>query len=440
MPAASGGRLDQVRRYCHPGARERLKDFMTELPAPAPPRRAAFIFVFITVLLDMLALGIIVPVLPKLVVDFVGGDSATGADYLGLFGTAWALMQFVCSPIHGVLSDRFGRKPLILISNFGLGLDYILMALAPTLVWLFVGRVISGICGASISTSYAYVADVTAAQRAARFGMIGVAFGAGFVFGPALGGLAGNVSPRLPFWIAAALSLLNGLYGLFVLPESLPRDRRAPFAWRRANPMGSLALLRSQPRLMGLATVNFLDYLAHASLPSMSVLYMMYRYGWDERAVGLTMAAVGLCAIVVQGGLIGPIVKHLGERGALIFGLAFGIAGFAVLGLAETGLVFWIGIPILAFWGVANPASLGLMSHVVGPTEQGQLQGANASMMGVANLLGPGIFTQAFAFFIGSGTAWHLPGAPFVLAALLVAVATVIAWRATERIHREPVA
>src|SRR6267142_4292559 len=241
---------------------------MTEATSIAPGRSAAFIFVFITVLLDMLALGIIIPVLPKLVVDFVGGDTARGADFLGLFGTAWALMQFVCSPVHGVLADRFGRKPIILISNFGLGFDYILMAMAPTLWWLFAGRVISGITAASISTAYAYIADVTPPQdRAARFGLLGVAFGAGFVFGPALGGLAGNISPRLPFWIAAALSLANALYGLSVLPESLPVERRASFAWRQANPFGALVLLGSRPQLSGLATVNFLSNLAHASLP-----------------------------------------------------------------------------------------------------------------------------------------------------------------------------
>src|SRR5882757_6333727 len=220
---------------------------MTELPPITPVRRAAFIFIFITVLLDMLAIGIIIPVLPKLVVAFVGGDTVRGADFIGLFGTAWALMQFVASPVHGMLSDRFGRKPLILISNFGLGFDYILMAMAPTLWWLFAGRIISGITAASISTSYAYIADVTPAeQRSARFGMLGVAFGAGFVFGPALGGLAGAISPRLPFWIAAALSLANGLYGLLVLPESLPPEKRAGFSWTRANPFGSLLLLRSQ--------------------------------------------------------------------------------------------------------------------------------------------------------------------------------------------------
>src|SRR6266704_3232708 len=240
---------------------------MTEATSIAPARSAAFIFVFITVVLDMLALGIIIPVLPRLVVDFVGGDAARGADYLGLFGTAWALMQFVFSPVHGMLSDRFGRKPVILISNFGLSLDYILMALAPTLWWLFAGRIISGICAGSISAAYAYIADVTPAdKRAARFGMLGVAFGAGFIFGPALGGLAGSIDPRLPFWIAAGLGLANALYGWLILPESLPKDKRMPFAWRRANALGALKLLRSQRELTGLAGVNFLSMLAHAVL------------------------------------------------------------------------------------------------------------------------------------------------------------------------------
>jgi DHA1 family tetracycline resistance protein-like MFS transporter len=398
-------------------------------PLAIAPRRAAFIFVFITVLLDMLALGIIIPVLPKLVVDFLAGDTARAAEIYGLFGTAWALMQFLFSPLHGALSDRFGRRPVILISNFGLGLDYVLMALAPNLWWLFVGRVISGISAASIATSYAYIADVTPAeQRSARFGMLGVAFGAGFVLGPALGGLAGSLDPHLPFWIAGALSLANALYGLLVLPESLPPERRAPFVWRRANPLGALALLRSQPQLMGLASVNFLGYLAHASLPNISVLYMMYRYGWDERAVGFTMAAVGVCAMIVQGALIGPVIARFGERAALLAGLAFGATGFATFGLAATGMGFLAGIPLLALWGFANPAALGLMSHRVGPTEQGRLQGANASVMGIANLLGPGLFAQTLAWSISGGD-WHAPGAAFLLAALILVLAIMLASR-----------
>ncbi|HKA80807.1 MAG TPA: TCR/Tet family MFS transporter [Xanthobacteraceae bacterium] len=411
---------------------------MTEARSSAAPRRAAFIFVFITVLLDMLALGIVIPVLPKLVVDFLAGDTARATEIYGIFGTAWALMQFLVSPLHGALSDRFGRRPLILFSNFGLALDYVLMAVAPNLWWLFAGRVISGITAASIATSYAYVADVTAPElRAARFGLLGVAFGAGFVFGPALGGLAGSIDPHLPFWIAAGLSLLNTLYGLFVLPESLPREQRAPFAWRRANPLGALALLRSQPQLLGLATVNFLHDLAHASLPNIGVLYMMYRYGWDERAVGFTMTAVGACSMIVQGALIGPTVARFGERITLIAGLVFGVLGFTVFGIAETGIVFLAGIPLLALWGFANPAALGLMSHQVDATEQGRLQGANASIMGIANLLGPGLFAQTLAFSI-SGGGGHWSGAAFLLAAAMVALAIVIAWRATARGPAKP--
>ena len=396
--------------------------------APLPLRRAAFTFIFITVLLDMLALGIVIPVLPKLILDFVGGDAVKGADYLGLFGTAWALMQFLFSPIHGALSDRFGRRPIILLSNFGLGLDYILMALAPSLAWLFVGRIISGISAASISTAYAYVADVTEPdKRAQLFGMLGVAFGVGFVLGPALGGIAGSFDPRLPFWIAAGLSLLNGVYGLLILPESLPPEKRAPFNWRLANPIGSLMLLRSHPKLTGLAIVSFLEHLAHASLPNIAVLYMMYRYSWSEQTVGFVMALVGLCSMVVQGALIGPSVKHLGESRAMIVGLVFGVAGFAAFGLAATGFWFLAGIPLLALWGIASAATLGLMSRYVSESEQGQLQGANASMMGIASLIGPGIFTQSFALFIGAGAIVYLPGMPFLLAAVMLAASIAVA-------------
>jgi DHA1 family tetracycline resistance protein-like MFS transporter len=406
---------------------------VTPAAAVSAPRRAAFVFVFVTVLLDMVALGIIIPVLPKLVVDFVGGDAAEGARVYGLFGTAWALMQFVFSPVQGALSDRFGRRPVILLSNVGVGLDYVVMALAPSLWWLFLGRVISGITAASISTSYAYVADVTPpAERAARFGLLGAGFGVGFVLGPALGGVTGAIDPRLPFWIAAALSLANTLYGFFVLPESLAPERRARFEWRRANPVGSLRLLRSQAQLIALASVNFLGNLAHAVLPSVGVLYMMYRYGWSEMSVGLTLAGVGVAAIAVQGGVIGPAVKRFGERSALITGLAFGVAGFVAFGLAPTGPLFWVGIPLLALWGLANPSSQGLMSRLIGPSEQGQLQGANASLMGIANLIGPGLFTMTFALAIGSAQAWGVPGAPFLLAATLLLLAITVAVRATK--------
>ena len=401
-------------------------------PVTAAPRRAALAFILITVTLDMLALGVIVPVLPRLVVDFAGGDTARGAEIYGVFGTIWALMQFFFSPIMGSISDRFGRRPVILLSNLGLGLDYIFMALAPTISWLFVGRVISGITSASLSTAYAYIADVTPQEkRAASFGMVGAAFGVGFVVGPAVGGLLGGVDPRLPFWVAAGLSLANACYGWLVLPESLPRERRMGFSWRRANPLGSLVLLRSHPELFGLAVVNFLSNLAHAALPSTFVLYAGYRYGWDAQTVGIMLASVGIASVIVQGGVIGPVVKCIGERAALLVGLLCGASGFAVYGAAPTGTLFLIGVPVVALWGLAGAASQGLMTRRVGVSEQGQLQGANGSVRGITELIGPGLFTQSFAFFIAAGAPLHLPGAPFLLASLLLAAALLVAWRVT---------
>jgi DHA1 family tetracycline resistance protein-like MFS transporter len=400
------------------------------------PRRAAFIFIFVTVVLDMLSLGMIIPVLPKLVENFLGGDTARAAEVFGVFSTAWALMQFLFSPFLGALSDSFGRRPLVLISNFGLGLDYVLMALAPNLWWLFVGRVISGISSATVPTAYAYITDVTPPeQRAAKFGLIGAAFGLGFVLGPGLGGVLGSIDPRLPFWLAAVLSLLNGCYGLFVLPESLPRERRSAFDWKRANPVGALKLLRSHPELSGLAIALFLIDVAHVVLPSIWVLYAGYRYGWDEKAVGLSLAVVGICSVIVQAGLVGPIVKAFGERRAMMFGLAGGVAGFLSFGVAETAKVFLIGIPLLALWGIATPAMNGLMTRHVGHSEQGQLQGANNSIQGIANLVGPFIFTLTFAWAIGSGKDWHFPGAPFVLSAAFLVAAAALGWHVTRQRH-----
>src|SRR5262249_13061312 len=313
--------------------------------ALAPPRHAAFAFILVTVLLDMLALGMIVPILPRLVIDFVDGNQELAADVYGWFGSVWALMQFLFSPVQGSLSDRFGRRPVILASNIGLGLDYILMALAPSLTLLFIGRVISGMTAASFSVANAYIADVTPPElRAARYGMMGGAFGAGFIIGPALGGLLGSDDPRLPFWVAAGFSLINAFYGVFVLPESLPLAKRAPFSWRRANPLGSLTLLRSPRELFGLPSARLLHSPAHAALPSVTVLYMTFRYGWDARMIGFSMTFIGACALVVQGVLIGRFVARFGDRAALITGLGFGVAGFAAFGLAWTGALFWIGI------------------------------------------------------------------------------------------------
>jgi DHA1 family tetracycline resistance protein-like MFS transporter len=394
--------------------------------------RAAFAFVFVTVALDMLALGVMIPVLPKLVIEFLGGDNASAATIYGVFGTVWALMQFVFSPVAGALSDRFGRRPVIILSNLGLGLDYVLMAIAPTLGWLFVGRVISGITSSSIATAGAYIADVTPPEgRAKRFGMLGAAFGFGFILGPALGGLLGSIDLRLPFWVAGSLSLANAAYGLFVLPESLPLERRSPFVWRRANPVGAVALLRTQTLLAGLAVAAFLSRVAHDSLPSTFVLYATYRYGWDERAIGFTLTAVGVSSLLVSAFLIGPAVKRLGERRALLVGLAAGAAGFVIYTFAATGVVFLVGIPIMGLYGLANPAMQALMSRHVGGTEQGQLQGAVASIMGVAGVVAPALFTLTFAAAVGPFRDLGFPGAPFSLAALLLVAALAVSARAS---------
>lgn len=408
----------------------------TEPAAATPPARgAAVAFIFVTILLDMFALGMIMPILPKLVESFVDNDTAQAARIFGLFGTAWALMQFFFSPILGALSDRFGRRPVVLLSNFGLGLDYVLMALAPSLSWLFAGRVISGITSASVSTAFAYIADTTPPERrAAVFGRIGAAFGAGFIIGPAVGGLLGGMDPRLPFWVAAALSFANTLYGLLILPESLPRDRRASFRWKNANPLGALSLLRSNRTLAGLSVVNFFAQLAHVVLPSTFVLYATYRYGWSATTVGVTLAMVGICAMAVQGGAIGPIVRRFGERRALLLGLGSGAAGFLIFGTAPTGRLFWLGIPVMALWGVAGAAIQALTTRLVAPDQQGQLQGATSSVQSVSQLLGPFLFTLTFAYFIGAQAPLKLPGAPFLLAAALLVLALTIAARVTAAI------
>ena len=403
------------------------------VPAPhTTARPAALIFIFITVMLDMLALGMIVPVLAPLVATFLGGDTARAASVYGLFGTVWALMQFVASPVLGALSDRYGRRPVILLSNLGLGLDYVVMALAPSLSWLFVGRVLSGITAASVPTAGAYIADVTPPERrAGGFGLIGAAFGIGFVLGPAVGGVLGAQDPRLPFWVAAALSLVNFFYGLLVLPESLPPERRAPFAWRSAHPLGALAFLRAQPVVLGLAIVVFLGRIAHDVLPSTFVLFAGYRYGWDQRAMGFFLAGVGVTTMIVSGGLVQPVVRQIGERRALLLGLVSGAAGFAIYAFGSTSTAALIALPIMGLWGLAGPAAQALMTREVAPSEQGRLQGALSSISGVGGLIGPALFTLTFAYFIGGEAPVLFPGAPFLLAALLMAASIVLAWRVT---------
>ena len=395
-------------------------------PAGALPAKRALTFIFITVALDIIAFGIAVPVLPKLIEAFLGGDTAHAARWYGVFGTVWALMQFIFSPLLGALSDRFGRRPVILVSLFGLGVDYIVMALAPSIAWLLVGRTISGICGASYTTAGAYIADVTTEEnRAAGFGMIGAAWGLGFVLGPAIGGVLGASDPRLPFWVSAAVVLLNWLYGYFLLPESLPPEKRGKFNAARANPLGALKLLRSHHELFGLAAVNMLYYLSHQVLPSVFVLYVGFRYGWDIRTVGLTMAVIGIASSIVQGGLIRPTVKRIGERRALLAGLASAFLSSVIYAVAPTGHWFWLGVPFGAFAGFFGPAVQGLMTKRVQHHEQGQLQGANSSLQGIVGMIGPGLFTLTLSWAVNHKAT--LPGAPFYLAAAILLAAIITA-------------
>ena len=402
----------------------------TQIPHPPKGRRAAATFIFFTVTLDMLALGMISPVLPRLIEGFLQGDTSSAARMLGLFGTVFAVMQFFCSPIIGSLSDRYGRRPVVLLSNFGLGLDYLLMAWAPALNWLFLGRVISGLTSSSIPTAMAYMADVTPRERrAAAFGMLNSAFGIGFILGPAIGGLLGNINPRLPFWVAGGLSLVNGMYGLFVLPESLSLENRSPFSWARANPVGSLSLLRRHAGMIGIATVLLLGYIAQQSLMNVYVIYADYRYHWTNRTVGFSLATIGVCTAIYGALLVKPLVAKIGERGAITFGLIGGAIGYSMFGLSKTGVLFWSGIPLLNMMSFTWPAAQSLLSRKTSPSEQGQLQGAINSLRGIAGLVGPGFFTYIFSRSISTGI--HIPGTPFYTAAAMLLVALALAQRAT---------
>lgn len=395
---------------------------------------ATMIFIIVTVLLDFLAFGIIAPVLPNLIMQFEGGNIARASAITGYFGFAWSLMQFLFLPVLGAWSDRFGRRPVILISCLGLGLDYIFMAVAPSLKWLFVGRVISGITASNVSTAFAYITDITPpAERAKKFGMLGASFGVGFVLGPWLGGVLGTHSPRPPFWAAAGLSLANFLYGLFVLPESLPKEKRAKSAWHMANPLGSLTLLRSHPELAGLSIVVILYYLAHQSLQNVWVLYTEYRYAWSQRAVANSLALVGVCAMIVSGGLVGPYVKRFGERFSLVSGLFYGFLGFSGFGLAWKGWGALAAIPFIALWGVAGPAMQSLMSQRVDASSQGKLQGAINSLRALTGMVGPLLFTQVFTAAIEHNSKTHLPGAPYYLAAVLLLGSLAVAVTVTRR-------
>ncbi|HEX7916673.1 TCR/Tet family MFS transporter [Rudaea sp.] len=402
-------------------------------PAAAPPpggRRAALVFIFITLLIDILSFGLIIPVLPHLIKNFVGGDTSLAAWWYMAFAVVFMAMQFLFTPIQGALADRFGRRPIILASNLGLGLDFLMMALVNTLPLLFIGRVISGITSASFSASNAYVADVTPPEkRAQAFGVLGIAFGVGFTVAPVIGGFLGTLHPRLPFWTAVIMCLTNFCYGLFVLPESLtPNKRSARFDWAHANPFGALKLLRRYPQVLGLLAVVALIALVHMVYPTTFVLYADYRFGWGPDMVGITLGLVGILSIAVQGGLIKPIVGKLGERRALLFGLACGTLGLTLYALAPTGYWFWAAMPISALWGLAQPAAQAMMSHLVDPREQGRLQGAVASVSSISGIVGAFLFPATLAMVSGAHDHGIWAGATFFIAAAILGGALLVGW------------
>ncbi|MFZ9348625.1 MAG: TCR/Tet family MFS transporter [Arenimonas sp.] len=401
--------------------------------ATQPARRAALIFIFFTVLIDILAFGLIIPVLPHLIKTIGNYDFGQAAVVSGWFSVAFSVIQFICMPILGALSDRYGRRRVILISCFGLAVDFTFMALATSIPMFFIGRVISAMTSASFSTANAYLADVTAPEkRAAAFGLLGSAFGIGFVIGPALGGLLGGIDLRLPFYVASGLAALNFLYGLFVLPESLPVESRTQrFEWKRANPIGALQVLKRYPAVLGLIAVAFLSQLAHFVLPSTFVLYADYRYGWGEQQVGYVLGLVGICNVLVQAFLIRRLVPKIGERKALLFGLGFGLLGFAWQGLATTGMLSLLAIPFLALWGLANPSLQAIITKQVHADEQGGLQGAVASMTSLAGIFAPFLYTHTFALFISDHAPAYIPGATFLLASSALGVAIGLAWYKT---------
>lgn len=403
--------------------------------APAKPaRQPALIFIFITLFLDILGIGLIVPILPKLVEQLAGGGIASASHYYGLLAALYGLMQFLCAPLLGSLSDRFGRRPVILTSLLGSGLDYLLLAFAPNLTWFFIGRLIAGVTGANFSAATAYIADISPPEkRAANFGIIGAAFGLGFIAGPALGGWLGNDNLRMPFFAAAGLTLLNWLYGVFVLPESLKPENRRAFAWGRANPVGALLALQRYPVVFGLTGTYFLMNLAHQVFPSTWVLYTSYRYNWTPKQTGLSLAMVGLTAAIVQGGLMRAIIPRLGERRSVTVGLAISAACFIAYGFAAAGWMTYVIIGVGSLAGICGPAVQGLISRSVGADEQGAVQGSLNSLASIAGVIGPPLATGLFGFFISAGAPVKLPGAAFFFSSALTVAAMLLAVRSFRR-------
>ena len=396
----------------------------------------ALLFIFITVLVDVIGLGIIIPIVPKLIENLTGLGINEASKYGGWLLFSFAIMQFIFSPILGGLSDRFGRRPILLLSLFGLGLDYIFHAFAPSIAWLFVGRIIAGIMGASFSTATAYIADISSPEkRAQNFGLIGAAFGLGFIIGPVIGGISSKWGTNVPFLIAAGLTLLNVIYGYFVLPESLSKDNRRAFEWKRANPISSLKNLRKYPVVSGLVISLVLTFIASHAVQSNWSFYTMYKFNWTAEIVGYSLAVVGVLVAFVQGFLIRKIIPRLGQVKSIYLGMSFSALGLLLFGLAsESWMMFAFLIPY-CLGGIAGPSIQGVISSQVPANEQGELQGALTSLMSLCGVFGPLLMTNLFAFATAKNSTFHVPGAPFFLASCLTLVSFYLSYRTLSKKH-----
>ena len=392
-------------------------------------KQAAIGFIFITMLIDITGWGIIIPVIPKLIKELINGDISEAAKYGGWLTFAYAITQFICAPLIGNLSDKYGRRPIILISLFAFALDYLLLAFSPTIFWLFIGRIIAGLTGASITTASAYIADVsTPENRAKNFGMIGAAFGLGFIIGPVIGGLLGQFGSRVPFYAAAILCMLNFLYGYFILPESLAKKNRREFEWKRANPITAFLNLRKYPSLIGLILAIFLLYVGSHAVHSNWSFFTMYRFNWDEKMVGISLGVVGLLVGLVQGGLIRWTSPRLGNEKSIYIGLALYTVGMLLFAFATQSWMMFVFLIPYCLGGIAGPALQATVSSKVPDNEQGEIQGTLASLMSASAIIGPPMMTNAFYFFTHKEAPFQFAGAPFILGGFLMLLSTVIAY------------
>jgi MFS transporter, DHA1 family, tetracycline resistance protein len=400
--------------------------------------KAALGFILVTVLIDVIGFGIIIPVMPKLIADLIHGDMSAAAGWGGVLMAAYATMQFLCSPLLGNLSDQYGRRPVLLFSLFGFGIDYLLVAFAPTIWWLLIGRIVAGITGASFSTASAYIADISPPEkRAQNFGMIGAAFGLGFIIGPLIGGLLGSYGARVPFFAAAGLSLANWLYGYFVLPESLSKENRRPFDWKKTIPGLSLKQLTKYPAVSGLVISLTLVYIGAHAVQTTWSYYNIGKFQWSEKMVGYSLAFIGLMIALVQGGLIRFVIPKIGQEKSLYIGLFLYSLGVLLFAFAPNTWMMFAFCIIYCLGGIAGPAIQGIISSHVPPNEQGELQGSLTSLMSLTTIFGPVLMTTLYAYFTKPNAPVYFPGAPFLMGAILFIISSVLAYLALKKEHHQ---